>query len=484
MWEDQPARPDGSFSPVTRLLPRVRETAHDLKPFVEALSGPHDVPRSLMVVQHGQVLVEQWWEPFHPCVAHELYSISKSVTAIAVGIAIDEGLLQLDDRIVDLFTDECPSTISDNLAAMTVRHLLTMTSGHREDTMPRLRREGAQWVNSILAEPVDYRPGTHYVYDSGASYLLSAALQSVTGERLLDYLTPRLFGPLGIVGATWGQCPAGIDYGGFGLSMTTEAVAAFGQLCLQRGVWDGHQIVSDKWIDAATRAQVVTESENPDWALGYGYQFRPSRWGGYRAAGAFGQLCLVLPELAAVVVVTGGFDNAQAQLDTIWEHLLPVLAAPAADAGAPIGGSAPTREQVFGDARPAGPNEWIEPDKSYVFDFPGNALGIDRIDLIQEAGDRRLVVTASGERRLAASVRTDAWTTSEFSSFTGEAEQLAVRAYGAPGGLPLIRGVSLLGPLSCELTIQPSAGALLMSLTVWHSLLCDLTEPIIGWSRK
>ncbi len=481
MWEDQPARPDGSFSPVTRLLPRGRETAHNLKPFVEALSGPHDVPRSLVVVQHGQVLVEQWWEPFHPCVAYELYSISKSVTAIAVGIAIDEGLLQLDDRIVDLFTDECPSTISDNLAAMTVRHLLTMTSGHREDTMPRLRREGAQWVNSILAEPVDYRPGTHYVYDSGASYLLSAALQSATGERLLDYLTPRLFGPIGIVGATWGQCPAGIDYGGFGLSMTTEAVAAFGQFCLQRGVWDGHQIVSDKWIDAATRAQVVTESENPDWALGYGYQFRPSRWGGYRAAGAFGQLCLVLPELAAVVVVTGGFDNAQRQLDTIWEHLLPVLAA---DECAPIGGTTSMREQVFGDAGLAGTNEWIQSDRSYVFDFPSNALGIDRIDLIQEAGDWRLVVTARGERRLVASVLTDSWTTSEFSSFAGEAQQLAVRAYGAPGGLLVIRGVSLLGPLACELRIQPSAGALSMSLTARHSLLCDLTEPIIGWSRK
>lgn len=296
--------------------------------FVAALqSTAHDI-HSLMLVRHGSVVAEGWWRPYGADHPHSLFSISKSFTSTAVGLAAAEGLLAIDDSVVSLLPDDAPALVSDHLAAMTVRHLLTMSTGHAADTLEAIDRgDDDNWARAILAEPVENSPGTAFVYNSGATYLLSAIVQRLTGERLLDYLTPRLFEPLGIAGATWETCPRGIDVGGWGLALTTEDVATFGQLYLQRGEWNGAQLVPADWVDAATSAQVSSGDPTvpDDWTQGYGFQFWRSLHGAYRADGAFGQLCFVLPEQDAVLMLTSGLTEAQPALTALWEHLLPAF---------------------------------------------------------------------------------------------------------------------------------------------------------------
>jgi hypothetical protein len=212
---------------------------------------------------------------------------------------------------------------------MRVRHLLSMSTGHAEDTLSPVRLSGDDnWARGFLALPVAHAPGTHFVYNSGATYMLSAIVQRVTGQRLLHYLTPRLFQPLGIEGATWQQCPRGIDTGGWGLSAKTEDIAKFGQLYLQRGIWQGQQILSEAWVNEATSKHV--DNANPadpyqpvDWAQGYGYQFWRCRHNAYRGDGAFGQFCVIMPDHDAVLAITSGVKDMQQVLDVIWEHLLP-----------------------------------------------------------------------------------------------------------------------------------------------------------------
>jgi CubicO group peptidase (beta-lactamase class C family) len=294
---------------------------------------------SVMLLRHGAVIAEGWWAPYGPQIPHMMFSLSKSVTSIAIGLAVAEGLLNVDDFVVSLLPDDAPPTISDNLAAMRVRHLLTMTTGHAEDSMSALEATGDDnWARAILSVPVEVIPGTRFVYNTGATYLLSAIVQRLTGQRLLDYLAPRIFAPLGIVGAAWEQCPRGIDTGGFGLKVITEDVAKIGQLLLKQGEWNGERLISAEWIEEATNAQVSNGDPRPgdDWVQGYGYQFWRCQHGAYRGDGAFGQFCVVMREQDAVLVITAGVPDLQPVLDRLWEHLLPALS-DAIPSGSPAG---------------------------------------------------------------------------------------------------------------------------------------------------
>jgi CubicO group peptidase (beta-lactamase class C family) len=281
-----------------------------------------------MVLRHGRVIVERWWPPASPTTPHPLWSISKSFTSTAVGLAIHEERFTLDDRVVDLLVEDVPELVGDHLAAMTVRHLLTMSTGHETESLPDDDRVLAtNWARRILAEPVPFAPGSRFVYNSGAPYLLSAIVQRHTGERLIAYLTPRVLAPLGLRNLTWQTSPQGIDAGGWGLSATTEDVASFGQLYLQHGVWNDVQVVPAEWVTAATSLQVASDAEpgRPDWTQGYGYLFWRCRHGAYRADGKDGQLCVVLPELETVVTMTAKLTDMQGELDLVWDFLLPAL---------------------------------------------------------------------------------------------------------------------------------------------------------------
>ncbi|MFC0624440.1 serine hydrolase domain-containing protein [Kribbella deserti] len=291
--------------------------------FVEALAASGQELQTLMLLRHGKVVLEQEWAPYRITDRHALYSISKSFTSMGVGLAIEDGLLGLDDQVVSFFGPaDLPAEISDNLAAMRVRDLLTMTTGHTEDVVvagsdtPR---------RQFLATEVAEKPGTLFVYNTGATFMLSAILQRVTGQKLLDYLKPRLFEPIGATEARWQETPDGINTGGWGLELNTESVAVFGQLLLDRG----GDVIPAHWVEAATSKQVPNDNQdNPDWRKGYGFQFWRSRHNSYRADGAFGQFLVVLPEQDAVLVITSAAPNMQAVLEVIWEHLLPALEGP------------------------------------------------------------------------------------------------------------------------------------------------------------
>src|SRR6185436_19027456 len=176
--------------------------------------------------------------------------------------------------------------------------------------------------------PLLHEPGTYFLYNTGATYLLSAIVQKTSGVKLNDYLAPRLYAPLGIQAAAWTESPQGINTGGIGLSLRTEEAARFGELYLQKGVWQGRRLLPEAWVMEATAAPVSNgEAAGSDWNQGYGYQFWRCRHGAYRGDGVFGQYCVVMPEQDAVLVMTGGMDvfDMQPPLDMLWEILLPSM---------------------------------------------------------------------------------------------------------------------------------------------------------------
>jgi CubicO group peptidase (beta-lactamase class C family) len=291
--------------------------------FIEAADKNIESMNSFMLVRHGKVVAEGWWAPYTAEAPHSLYSLSKSFTSTAVGLAIAEGKLKVSDEVLKFFPEDAPKTPSKNLQAMRISDLLRMSTGHQAE--PR-RTPETPWTKTFLAQPVPFKPGTHFLYNTTATYMLSAIVQKATGMTVLDYLKPRLFEPLGIEHATWETSPQGISTGGYGLSIRTEDIAKFGQLYLQKGVWNGKQIVPTKWVAAATARQ-TSNGSNPqsDWDQGYGYQFWRSRHGAYRGDGAFGQYCIVLPENDAVIAITSGVKDMQAVLNLVWSKLLPAM---------------------------------------------------------------------------------------------------------------------------------------------------------------
>lgn len=298
-----------------------------IRAFVEAADKEINTLHSVMVVRHGHVVAEGWWKPEAADKPHVLWSLSKSFTSTAVGLAVEEGKLKLDDPVLKFFPDKAPENPSDNLKAMTVRDLLTMSTGH--DTEPKFSVAVGPSVKAFLAHPVDHKPGTHFRYNTPATYTLSAVVQKATGLTVLEYLKPRLFEPLGIEKPEWAASPEGVTLGGYGLKVRTEDIAKFGQLYLQKGKWHGKQLVPAKWIEAATSKQVENDKApsagNVDWRQGYGYQFWQCTHDGFRGDGANGQFCVVLPKLDVVVAITADTGNMQKELNVVWDKLLPAF---------------------------------------------------------------------------------------------------------------------------------------------------------------
>ncbi len=291
---------------------------------------------SLMIVRHGDVVAEGWWSPFSPERPHLLYSLTKSFTSIAVGLAIADGLLSLDDRVVDVLPEHVPADVSAQGRRITVHHLLSMTAGHAADSLEEAwGLEPHDLVRGFLRVPFTEPEGTRHAYDNATTYVLARMVERVTGRGLPELLDDRLFRPMGIDHAEWDRVGSGASFGFHGLHLTTEAVAAFGELLLRGGRWGEQQLVPREWVELATRRHVATQHvegtvEGADACCGYGYQFWMSRHG-YRAHGAYGQRCVVVPSHDLVVAVTGATEP-QDVLDAIWEHLLPGMDAPASAA--------------------------------------------------------------------------------------------------------------------------------------------------------
>ena len=288
--------------------------------FVRAADEKVNSMHSVMILRHGKVIAEAWWDPEDATKPHVLWSLSKSFTSTAVGLAVEEGKLSIEDRVVGFFPDDLPGEPSENLRKMQVKDLLTMSTGHADE--PNVR-QSQDWIKSFLAHPLPHPPGTFFRYNTPATFMQSAIVQKVTGKTVVDYLQSRLFDPLGIQPPRWDTNPQGISLGGYGLFLKTEDIAKFGQLYLQNGKWEGKQLIPATWVQQATSKQ-VSNGDNPssDWNQGYGFQFWRCRHNAFRGDGKDGQFCVVLPDQDAVVVMTANTTNMQAQLSLVWDHLL------------------------------------------------------------------------------------------------------------------------------------------------------------------
>ena len=302
---------------IVDFLNKIKDESHEL--------------HSFMLLKNGNVISECWWEPYAPQYRHQLFSLSKSFTSTAIGMAVSEGLLGVDTLLVDIFRQEIGELgddIDEKIKRMTVRHILIMGTGMEYENWTFWGRQTNN-IKNFLSSHIKNEPGSLFFYHSMATYIQSAIITKLTGLNLVDYLKPRLFEPLGISDPYWEQDNLGISMGGFGLNIKTEEIAKFGQLYLQKGEWNGKQLISESWVNEATRKHINNENNNAnasiDWSQGYGYQFwrcRPE--GVYRGDGMYGQFCIVMPDADAVIAITSNADMQRVQ-DLIWDMLLPAL---------------------------------------------------------------------------------------------------------------------------------------------------------------
>jgi CubicO group peptidase (beta-lactamase class C family) len=299
-----------------------------VRDFIEAADKQINTLHSFVLVRHGHVIAEAWWKPESAEKRHVMWSLSKSFTSTAIGLAVAEGKLTLDDPVLKFFPDEAPAEASENLKAMRVRDLLSMSGGHEVE--PKFGFDTGPSVKGFLAHPVTHKPGTFFRYNTPGSYMLSAIITKTTGQTVLDYLKPRLFEPLGIESPMWDASAEGHSLGGYGLHIRTEDIANFGQLYLQRGKWNGQQLLPEKWVEEATSKHVdnskAPSGKTSDWQQGYGFQFWRCQHNCFRGDGRDGQICLVIPEHDAVIAITAQTGQMQSELDLVWEKLLPAFA--------------------------------------------------------------------------------------------------------------------------------------------------------------
>lgn len=273
----------------------------------------------IIVSQDGRQLVRTLWDD--PC-RRNIYSASKSFTSMAVGIAQKEGLLSLDEKLADAFSDDLPEDISDPLRTATVRDLLTMCLGQEKAFLMGAERpyyKDHDWVRLALRQPFSNAPGTHFLYNNVGPYLAGILVQRRAGCDLVHYLMPRMLAPMGISLPTWETDPNGMTFGAGGLFLTIDELHLFGQLLLQNGNWNGKQLIPAEWVQAATSKQVENSSG------GYGYLFWAGPEGSFRASGKYGQSVILLRDKNAVITVTAECRDSKSLLRAVFEEIYPQL---------------------------------------------------------------------------------------------------------------------------------------------------------------
>lgn len=298
-----------------------------------ALKWTHGV----MVLRHGHVIAEHYRRLCSAFDRHQLFSLSKSFTSSAIGIAIGEGRLSLDDRLVSFFPEYDSPAVTEQMRRVTLRNLLTMSSGHSScalfgERYAKLHTwfpDNRPWVQNILEDTLAYEPGEQFVYNTGATFLLAAVLRKATGQGLVEYLRPRFFRPLGFSeDLLWDLNPDGIEQGGYGFNLRLPEIAAAAQCWLRLGkAPDGTPLIPEDYMRAALSKQIAngTPDGYSDWFEGYGFQFWQCRHGFVRGDGAAGQLAILFPQYDAVLVATAGVTDMQRELDVTWDFLVPAF---------------------------------------------------------------------------------------------------------------------------------------------------------------
>ncbi len=268
---------------------------------------------SLMLIRHGYVIAEHWWDPYRAEEPHAMYSATKTFSGTAIGFAVQEGLLRIEDKVISFFPDMLPDTISPQLAKLTVRHLLTMSAGHAGT---QYAGSGNAQIKSFLAADFAHEPGEVFAYNITCSHMLSNIITRVTGLSLYEYLKPRLLDPLGIKDIEWEMDMDGRNMGNGGLHLRTSDMAKMGLFLLGKGAWNGKQLMDSQWIEAATTPHIfqhpertTEENSKDDGSQGYGYQIWMGRNNSFRAIGASSQLIMVIPEYDFVAVSTASVGD-------------------------------------------------------------------------------------------------------------------------------------------------------------------------------
>jgi len=268
----------------------------------------------LMLHRNGHVATEGWSWPYDPARPRVLHSVAKSFTACAIGLAIDEGLLKLEDKVISFFPDHLPSVADPKLGNMTVEHLLMMRTGHESNTSGSIWRSiSSSWITEFFKIALVHEPGTHYAYTSAASYMLSAIITRVTGQTMHDYLRPRLFEPLSIYDESWDIGPDGINPGGNGLTARPVDMLKLGILHAQSGLWNGQRVLPADWVSAATQAQ-----GGPGSRYGYHWAIRPRE--AFSAVGVFVQMVSVFPKHNATLAVVAAMKGSAELIPHIERH--------------------------------------------------------------------------------------------------------------------------------------------------------------------
>jgi CubicO group peptidase (beta-lactamase class C family) len=450
--------------------------------FLDDVAGRGIELHSVMLVRHGRVAAEGWWHPYGPERVHLLYSLSKSVTSAALGLAVGEGLVDLDATVLSYFPELDGEVTDPRSRSMRVRDVAAMASGHAEETVDAVRDASPDdLVRGFLQIPPTHEPGTWFAYNQPCTYTVAAIIQRRAGTTLTEYLGPRLFAPLGITVGGWQQEPPGQDLGFSGLHLTTEAVARFGRLLLDDGVLDGHRLLPEGWVALASREHVPTVpagEESPagasgsDWACGYGFQLWRSRHG-YRGDGAFGQFCVVLPEHDAVLVTTAGTEDMQGILDAAWTHLLPAFGEVPEGEGVDSGAGAGVASSDAGRALAARLASLTLPlpaaraplAEAVLVAAPGADGGVERIEL-RRAGERWVLEATVDHRSWVAEAGDGCWAVTEP---TGDQPALAVAAGAPDPGTVHVEVALLETPHRLRLVGDRAAGTL---TTTW------LTRPL------
>lgn len=324
-----------------QLLPRCRPEDVGVDPggilgFLHAQRDADLETHAMVLVRHGKVFAEGYWHPYTPADRPLVYSLSKSFTSAAVGLAVADGVLSYDDRLVDLFADVAdPTRVGPRAATIRVRDCLAMATGHTADTVftPHLAEKKGRtpWAGALCPEPAGV-PGETFCYNQWATWTLAEVVRRATGQDVHALLRHRVLLPLGITESSWDADRAGRVLGFSGFHLAPESLAAFFQLLLAGGVHNGQQLLPAAWVAGHARLHTATvpagtraPADTPDWGAGYGWQFWRNARGGYRGDGAYGQFGVVLPEHDLVVVLTGHTDRMQAVLDNVFGHLLPAI---------------------------------------------------------------------------------------------------------------------------------------------------------------
>lgn len=274
---------------------------------------------SLKVICGGETKVRVALAPYSFEYKQQLYSLSKSFTSTAIGFLVDAGKISVEDRMVDLFPEKCPEVIGENLSKMRLKHVLSMNTGHKECILGGIRNDKDPVRRFFEHEP-EFEPGTNFCYNNAATYMLSQIVTKYTGMTMYEFLNFKLFKPLGIENTYWNTFANGCSQGAVGFHASTDDIAKLGLLYLNGGVFDGKRILSENWVKEATTPHSDNSTNGtPDWTAGYGYQFWLNGREGFRGDGAFGQLCVVLPEKDMVLAMEVYSEDMQGEMNLVFE---------------------------------------------------------------------------------------------------------------------------------------------------------------------